>query len=158
MLEMGSVRGRWWLDETIRLVQTNLRETDAGLDPARLVCGVQELGANTLLFNAGGLVAWYPTRLPYHRVNPYLKGDLLGATVEAAHRAGLRILARLDLSKCPQPALDERPEWFYLSPARERVHYHGQYHTCINGGYYREQGVAILREVLETYAVDGVFL
>jgi hypothetical protein len=77
--------------------------------------------------------------------------------VACAHAAGVRVIGRLDLSKCPQPALDERPDWFYLSPAGERVDYNGQYHTCICGGYYREQGGAILREVLENYPLDSVF-
>jgi hypothetical protein len=148
---------RWWLTETVRCVQTNLRETDAGLDPERLIAQLRDLGANTILFNAGGIVAWYPTRIKYHRLNPYLRGDLLGELVECAHEAGVRVIGRLDLSKCPQPALDERPEWFYLSPKGERVDYNGQYHTCICGGYYREQGGAVLREILENYPLDSVF-
>ncbi len=145
------------MTEVIRLVQTNLRETDANLDPDELVRQVRDLGANALLFNAGGILAWYPTRIKYHRINPLLTGDLLGAVLERAHAAGVRVIGRLDLSKCPQPALDERPEWFYLSPAGRRVDYNGQYHTCINGGYCREQGVAIVREILGNYPLDGVF-
>ncbi|HWD99838.1 MAG TPA: hypothetical protein VG345_12400, partial [Bryobacteraceae bacterium] len=31
------MRQGWWIKDPIRLVQTNLRETDATLDPARLV-------------------------------------------------------------------------------------------------------------------------
>jgi len=148
---------RWWMTEVVRLVQTNLRETDADLDPDELVRQVRDLGANALLFNTGGILAWYPTRIKYHRINPLLTGDLLGAVVERAHEASVRVIGGLDLSKCPQPALDERPEWFYLSPAGRRVDYSGQYHTCICGGYCREQGVAILREILGSYPLDGVF-
>ncbi|MHC4789384.1 MAG: hypothetical protein ACYS8K_09325, partial [Planctomycetota bacterium] len=42
-------------------------------------------------------------------------------------------------------------------PEGWRVDYNGQFHTCINGGYYHEQGGAILREVLASYPLDGVF-
>jgi hypothetical protein len=145
------------MTEVIRMVQTNLRETDGGLDPEELVRQLRDLGANTLLFNAGGILAWYPTRIKYHRINPYMEGNLLGEVVARAHEAGVRVIGRLDLSKCSQPALDERPGWFYLSPKGNRVDYNGQFHTCINGGYYREQGGAILREVLDNYPVDGIF-
>ncbi len=51
------------MDEPIRLVQTNLRETDAVLNPKRHVRQVAEFGANALLFNLGGIVAFYPTRV-----------------------------------------------------------------------------------------------
>lgn len=150
-------KAKWWLRAPIRCVQTNLRETDGGLDPDRLIGQVADLGANTILFNAGGIVAWYPSKLKYHRINPHMAGDLLGDLIASAHDAGVRVIGRLDLSKCPQPALDERPEWFYLSPDGRRVHYNGQYHTCICGGYYRDQGGAILRELLDGYELDAVF-
>ena len=55
--------GRWWMDEPVRLVQTNLRETDSALDARRLVEQVAEFPANTLLFGMGGIVAHYPTRV-----------------------------------------------------------------------------------------------
>jgi len=48
---------RWWLDEPVRLVQTNLPETYSTLDAKRLVGQVAEFPANTLLFNLGGIVA-----------------------------------------------------------------------------------------------------
>ena len=98
---------------------------------------------NTLLFNAGGILAWYPTKLKYHRINPYMHGDLLGDVVAAAHETGVRVVGRCDFSKCPQPALDERPDWFYLSPSGGRVDYNGQYHTCICGGYYAEENFGL---------------
>lgn len=53
---------KWWMDEPIRLVQTNLRETDASLDPARLARQLSEFPANALLFGMGGIVAYYPPK------------------------------------------------------------------------------------------------
>ena len=53
---------RWWMEEPVRVVQTNLREIDSGLDPVRLVGQVAEFPAKTLLFGCGGIVAHYRTR------------------------------------------------------------------------------------------------
>jgi hypothetical protein len=39
----------------------------------------------------------------------------------------------------------------------EPVIYNGLYSTCINGGYYLDQGMKILAEALERYEVDGLF-
>ena len=55
-------QSRWWLDEPIRFLQTNLSETDSTVDPKALVAAVAEFPANTFLVNMGGIVAQYPTR------------------------------------------------------------------------------------------------
>jgi hypothetical protein len=49
---------KWWMDTPVRLVQTNLRETDGRLDPARLVAGIADFPANALLIGMGGIVSW----------------------------------------------------------------------------------------------------
>ena len=48
---------RWWTTEPVRLIQTNISETDSTTDPATLVSAVAEFGANTFLLNMGGIVA-----------------------------------------------------------------------------------------------------
>ena len=57
---------RWWKREPIRFLQTNLSETDSTVDPHALVAAVADFGANTFLMNMGGIVAQYPTRVPFH--------------------------------------------------------------------------------------------
>ena len=51
--------GRWWMDEPIRFLQTNISEKDSTLDPTHLVEQVADFPANTFLFNMGGIVAQY---------------------------------------------------------------------------------------------------
>ena len=58
--------GAWWMTEPISLIQTNLRETDSGLDGAQLVREVKAFPANTILFSVGGITAHYPTDVPFH--------------------------------------------------------------------------------------------
>src|SRR5687767_4807742 len=71
---------RWWLTEPIRFLQTNLSENDSVVDPRTLVAAVHATGANTYLVNMGGIVAQYPTRVPFHYPSPFLPAgrDLFG--------------------------------------------------------------------------------
>ena len=150
---------KWWMDEPIRLVQTNLRETDAALDPQRHVQQVAEFGANALLFNLGGIVAFYPTRVDYHYPSAYLPQgrDLFGEVLSEAHLRHIRVIGRFDLSKTQKPVFDAHPEWFFKRRDGQPAIYNRLYSTCINGGYYRDHAPKILTEALERYEVDGLF-
>ena len=150
---------RWWMDEPVRLVQTNLRETDSALDARRLAQQVADFGANALLFNMGGIVAQYPTRVEFHYPSRHLRPgqDLFGEMVKEAHFRRIRIIGRFDFSKTQKPVFDAHPEWFFKRTGGEPAIYNGLYSACINGGYYREHALKILAEALEGYEVDGLF-
>src|ERR1044071_4798585 len=62
----------WWMREPIRWVQTNLRETDAALDPRKFMGQIADFDANVLLMAMGGISAFYPSKVPYHYVSPYI--------------------------------------------------------------------------------------
>ena len=53
----------WWMVEPIRWLQTNLRETDAALNPRQFIADVASFNANVLMMSAGGITALYPSRL-----------------------------------------------------------------------------------------------
>ncbi|HVP48363.1 MAG TPA: alpha-amylase family protein [Bryobacteraceae bacterium] len=119
------------------------------------------LKINALLLNAGGIVAFYPTRIPYHHKSPYLGNrDLFGDFAKAAKNRGIRVVARLDCNYAWQEAWTAHPEWFERnadgSPRR-----HEQspelYKTCMYSAYFTEQMPAIIREVNQLYDVDGFF-
>jgi hypothetical protein len=154
-----AAQSRWWMEEPIRLVQTNLRETDAGLDAARLARQLAEFRANTLLIGMGGIVAYYRPQVEFHYASPQLPPgrDLFGEMLKEAHARGIRVIGRFDLSKTQKPVYDAHPEWFFRRSNGQPVIYHGLHSTCINGGYYREHGLKILAEALERYEVDGLF-
>ncbi len=147
------------MDQPIRLVQTNLRETDASLDPARLARQLEEFPANALLFGMGGIVAYYPTRVEFHYPSPYLPPgrDLFGDMLREAHARGIRVVGRFDFSKTQKPVFDTHPEWFMRRADGSPVVYNGLYSACINGGYYRGQALKILTEALDRYDVDALF-
>jgi len=145
--------------EPVRWVQTNLRETDARMDPKRVVGQIADFRANVLHFSMGGIVAFYPTRVPFHYPSPYLPEgrDLMGEIVGLAHARGIRVVGRFDLSKTRKEVFDAHPEWFFRKANGDPVIYNGLYSTCINAGYYRDHAMKILSEALERYDVDGLF-
>jgi hypothetical protein len=149
----------WWMTEPIRWVQTNLRETDAALDPVRHADQLAEMRANVVLMGMGGICAYYPTRVEFHYPSQYLPAgrDMFGDFLREAHARHIRVVGRYDLSKTPKAVYDAHPEWFFRKTDGSPVIYNGLYSTCINGGYYRGQAMKILAEGLERYDVDGLF-
>ena len=147
---------RWWL-EPQRMVQTNLREIDAAMDVDRYVQEIKDFRVTVVLFNVGGIVANYPTDLPYHYRNTFMKGDLVGTVLQRLHKEGIRVIGRFDFSKINEKFAAERPEWLYVSEKGQHVNYNGQVHTCVSGGYQQEYMFEILGEAVGRYPLDGVF-
>jgi hypothetical protein len=146
----------WW-EQPYRIVQTNLRLTDADLDPNELARSLREFGASAVTFNVGGIFAFYPTELELQGRNPYLTRDLTGDMLEAAHREGLRMVGRFDLSKGTRVAYDAHPEWFVHNAEGEPQEYNGTYQACVNGGWSLDYAQRILQEALTRYVLDGAF-
>lgn len=148
---------RRWYEGDYRIVQTNLREIDALKDPRDIARAVSDFGANVIVSNIGGIIAFYPTDLEYHYRNPYLRGDFAGEMIEAAHSAGMAYLGRFDLAKGMPPAFAAHPEWFSLKRDGTPREYNGTYQACPNGGWAQDYSIQILTEALTRYKPDGVF-
>ncbi|SDD89819.1 Hypothetical glycosyl hydrolase 6 [Paenibacillus sp. UNCCL117] len=158
----------WW-QKPLRIIQPNLqvRDTDR-IQPRRLAAQMKDMGANAIVFNVGGIYAWYPSKVPFHTVNGHLPPhtDLLDNVIKACHEEGIRFIARFDFSKAEDSVYLRRPEWFVRKEGGEpEIVGAGRpgpwpllMNTCINSGY-RNDGVAapVLREVLSRYEIDGVF-
>ncbi|KAM5349146.1 hypothetical protein ACJ41O_008969 [Fusarium nematophilum] len=152
---------RWW-HEPFAVVQTNLREIDAGMDVQAVAGWVKDFGATAWLCGVGGIQAQYPSDLAFQTRNPYLAerstGDLTGDAIAAAHARGLKFLARMDFSKIAPHVAAEHPEWCYISPTGNlQEHTAGLVSVCPSGGYYQERIFDILEEVTTRYKIDGMF-
>ena len=156
-IDPGRYDNSWWNRAPYRLVQTNLREIDAAMDTDAYVQSMVDASANIVLLNVGGIVANYPTKLPFHYRNPYMKGDLVGTLIKKLHDKGIRVIGRFDFSKLNESLAAQRPEWLYVGTDGQQVNYNGQVHTCINGGYQQEYSKQILKEAISAYPLDGVF-
>ncbi|HSD65408.1 MAG TPA: twin-arginine translocation signal domain-containing protein, partial [Vicinamibacteria bacterium] len=86
-----------WFRRTRRWVQTNLNEQDpATYDPASWADYWKRVRAQGVIVNAGGIVAFYPSRFEWHhRALALGDRDLFGEVLGAARRAGLTVLARM---------------------------------------------------------------
>jgi hypothetical protein len=122
-------------------------------------CGSSKL--DVLLLNAGGMTAFYPTKIPgHHRSDSLGERDLFGDFAKAAKARGIRVVARLDCNLAHQVALQLRPEWFVRTAGGQPVTQNEStrlYQTCMFTGYFTEQIPAIIREVNSLYDVDGFF-
>ncbi|GBF78080.1 hypothetical protein PA598K_06683 [Paenibacillus sp. 598K] len=158
-----------WHEAPLRIIQPNLQVLDtARIDPQQLARQIKEMGANAMVFNVGGIYAWYPTRVPYHTVNEHLPQhtDLLREVIDACHAQGIRFIARFDFSKAEDRVFLQRPQWFVRGAdgepevvgARRPGAWSLLMNTCLNSGYRNEEvAEPVLREALEGYAIDGVF-
>ncbi|QHV99491.1 hypothetical protein [Spirosoma endbachense] len=154
----GSYDGTWWNRAPVRLIQTNLRETDALMNTDVYVQSMVDASATVVMLNVGGIVANYPTTLDYHFKNQFMKGgDLVGDLVTKLHAKGIKVIGRFDFSKINETYAEKKPEWLYVGTNGKHVHFNGQVHTCPNGGYQQEYGFEILKEAITKYPLDGIF-
>lgn len=147
-----------WMKRTIMVILT-MREADVpNWDAEGIVRFVRSFGADSIGISTGGVCAFYPTEVPYHKEAHGLDGrDLFGETLEVAKREGMRTLARIDVSMAAKDVFLAHPEWFSIDAQGRPIEIHGYYAACPNGAYYREFGAAIAREILERYEVDGLW-
>lgn len=156
-IDPGRYDTTWWNRAPYRLVQTNLREIDATMDINAYVKSMVDANVNIVLINVGGIVANYPTKLPFQFRNTFMKGDLVGDLINGLHSKGIKVIGRFDFSKLNETLANKKPEWLYVSTEGKNVNYNGQVHTCINGGYQQEYSMEILKESITTYPLDGIF-
>jgi hypothetical protein len=148
----------WWQDRPWRMIQTNLREIDMrDIEADQVVADLQAFKANVLMINAAGIIASYPTVLPFHFQSPFLQGDSLQEIIAACHEADIRVIARTDFSKVRRPIYEAQPHWAYVSPQGQIVDYNGDVAVCINGEYQQEYAPRIIEELLTSHDFDGIF-
>lgn len=149
----------WWKQNNLRVIQTNLPNFVAeSIHPEAFVQGLVEASANTLIINAGGIMAFYPTSLSYHYKNPFAADNMLGDIIDKCHQKGIRVMVRVDFSRLHKSVFDRYPEWCYLSATGERMFNDDIYVVSINAPYVQEKSFEIITEIMDRYPIDGIFL
>lgn len=103
-----------WFKTAVRWGQTNIVE----IDPLNYdIDWWRQHWKNTkvqgVVINGGGIVCYYPSKVPYHRRAEFLGDrDLLGELTAAAHEDGLAVFARMDANRADQEFYDAHPDWF----------------------------------------------
>ncbi|MGE5647633.1 MAG: beta-galactosidase [Acidobacteriota bacterium] len=146
-----------WYRRTLRWGQTNLTERDPERYDAALW---REYWKRTriqgVIVNAGGIVAYYPSKFPLHRRAEFLGGrDLFGEISEAAHSDGLAVLARMDSNRAGEEFYRAHPGWFACDASGAPYRAGDKYISCIHGPYYEEYIPSLLVEIAERYRPEG---
>ncbi|WP_221774230.1 alpha-amylase family protein [Novosphingobium flavum] len=155
-------RGKGWEWGPMRWVQICATDDDPGrYDKQFWLDFLARTKTQGVCLSAGGVSAYYPTKVPYHYRSPYLgKGDMFGELVHACKKMGIRVLGRVDPHAMHDDALAAHPEWVARN-ADGSVKRHptdpGLYLTCPNGKVTFEWMPQVLEEIVSTYPVDGIF-
>ena len=148
-----------WQQRIRRVAQSNMTEHD----PA--VMNIEEWAdywhsaeADIVFVSVTGILAFYPSKVKFHRHGKFLNGrDFFGECVAAAKKRGMRVVARMSPDLNWGDALEAHPEWFMRnrdgSPQTD-----GDepllFKTCMFSSYMDDYVPAIMREVSALYDVD----
>lgn len=150
-------RGTPWYRRAYLWGQTNITEKD----PARYDIGWwrdywKRTQVQAVIINAGGIVAYYPSRFPLHHRAAFLGDrDLFGELTKAAHDDGLFVMARMDSNRAAEDFFQAHPDWFARDREGQPIRAADKYVACINSGYYDEYLPGVLREIIERSHPDG---
>ena len=154
--------GAGWFDRPMRWAQVNFVEDDPGnyhldfwLDYFKRV------HADAALLDAGGCVAFYPTRVPLHYRSKWLGNqDTFGDMSAACRKLGMNVVARTDAHACHQDVYNAHPDWLMVDEQGNRVRHPSDrdfWLTCALGPYNFEFMTAVHKEVMTMYKPDAIF-
>jgi hypothetical protein len=109
-----------------------------------------------VIINAGGIVAYYPSRFPLHHRAEFLgERDLFGELTKAAHADGIFVMARMDSNRTAEDFFNAHPDWFARDAEGRPYRAADKYIACINSPYYDEYLPTVLREIIDRSHPDG---
>jgi hypothetical protein len=146
-----------WYRRITRWGQTNITEIDP---PAYDIKWWRSYWKRTqiqgIIVNAGGIVAYYPSKIFLHRQAESLRGrDLFGELCRSAHEDGLAVFARIDSNRAHEEFYNAHPDWFAINASGLPYKAGDLFITCINGPYYNDHIPSVIKEVIELYHPEG---
>ena len=148
-----------WQQKIRRVGQSNMTEHD----PA--VMNIEEwadywhaAGAQIVFISVTGILAFYPSKVPFHRHGKYLNGrDFFGECVSAAKKRNMHVVARMSPDLNWGDALQAHPEWA-MRHQDGSAQFNGEeprlFKTCMFSSYMDDYVPAIMREVNSLYDID----
>jgi hypothetical protein len=149
-----------WHQKVHRVGQTNMTERDmVDLNIEQWADYWASAKVDALLVSVTGILAYYPTKVPFHRRGQFLGDrDFFGECCTAAKKRGIRVIARMSPDLNWEDAVQAHPEWFEKDAQGNAVRHnedHRLFRTCMFTTYYTEYMTAIMREINQRYDVDG---
>lgn len=148
-----------WQQRIRRIGQSNMTEHD----PA--VMNIEEwadywhsAGAQVVFISVTGILAFYPSKVKFHRHGKFLNGrDFFGECTAAARKRNMRVVARMSPDLNWGDALEAHPEWAMRNKDGS-VQFSGEeprlFKTCMFSTYMDDYVPAVMREVNSLYDVD----
>jgi len=149
-----------WQRKLRRIGQTNFTERDpAVFDIEGWADYWSSVKAGAVYISVTGILAYYPSKVPFHRHGKYLNGrDFFGELFEAAKKRGMRTVARYSPDLNWAEALAAHPEWFMRDEAGQPLETPDTpelFQTCMFSTYMTDYFPAVMREVMGRYDVDA---
>lgn len=151
-----------WARRIRRLGQLNMTEHDpVAMDVEAWADYWQSLKIDAVMVSVTGILAFYPTKVPFHRRGRFLGSrDFFGDCCAAAKKRGIHVIARMSPDLNWEDAVEAHPEWFQRnaqgavvrSPEDPRL-----FRTCMFSTYMTDYMPAIMKEINASYDVDGLF-
>jgi hypothetical protein len=148
-----------WQQKIRRVAQSNMTEHD----PA--VMNIDEwadywhsTGAEIIFVSVTGILAFYPSKVKFHRHGKFLNNrDFFGECVAAARKRNMRVVARMSPDLNWGDALEAHPEWAMRNKdgsAQFSTEEPRLFKTCMFSTYMDDYMTAIIREINSLYDVD----
>jgi hypothetical protein len=151
-----------WYDRPMRWAQLTLVEDDPGnFDPSFWLDYFRRTHSDAACLSAGGCIAYYPTKVPFHHRSRWLgSADPFGELVAGCRKLGMNVIARTDPHATHPDAYEAHPEWIAVdAQGNKRRHWADPdfWVTCALGPYNFEFMTEVTKEIVTLYKVDGIF-
>lgn len=159
---IATLRTPDWYRTATRWTQLTFVEDDPErYDPAFWIDVFKRTRSNAVCLSAGGYIAYYPSKVPYHYVSKYLGDkDIFGALVDAARRLDMHVMARVDPHAIHDDAAKAHPEWVMVNAngtPRRHWAYPDVWVANAYGDYNSVFMPEVVKEIVRDYDVDAVF-
>ncbi|MCB0685172.1 MAG: beta-galactosidase trimerization domain-containing protein, partial [Saprospiraceae bacterium] len=151
-----------WYDRPMRWAQLVLVENDPGnFDPDFWLDYFKKTHADAACLSAGGIVAYYPTEVPFHHRSKWLgDSDPFGYLVEGCRKMNMSVIARTDPHAAWENMKQAHPDYIMVTEEGAlRRHWANpeMWVTCALGPYNFDFMTEVHREIMERYQIDGIF-
>jgi Hypothetical glycosyl hydrolase 6/Beta-galactosidase trimerisation domain len=151
-----------WYDRPMRWAQLAFVEDDPGnYDLQFWLDYFKRIHADGACLSAGGVVAFYPTKLPLHYRSHWLGSqDAFGDIAAGCRKLGMNVIARTDSHACHPDAYGAHPEWIAVDANGNKRRHPSDpnlWLTCALGPYNFEFMTSVHEEIMRMYMPDGIF-
>jgi hypothetical protein len=130
-------------------------------DPDGWLDYFRRIHADGALLSAGGVVAFYPTNIPFHHRSDWLgDSDPVGYMIRGCRKMNMSVVLRTDPHATRQDMFDAHPDYISVTAdGRPRRHWANPelWVTCAYGPYNLVFMTDVHREIMERYQPDGIF-